>query len=222
MKRPSRCLAAACLIVLSVGICLGQDKSTSDSEKQSGKTAKKKVEKPVPTRVIKPRRAPELKLVVPVTWKEARSVSRMRTLTLQIPPIKGDRDKSELTIFKFGPQEVQSNIDRWVGQFQSKGRKAKITQGKTKAKVDYYLANISGTYKKPDGPPIMRKTKDVPGYRMLAVLINVKGKGSYVYKLAGPDKTVAAQLKAFTTMIGGDSKTEKPYKSPKEKAAERP
>ncbi|MFK7818989.1 MAG: hypothetical protein AB8G99_09735, partial [Planctomycetaceae bacterium] len=75
----------------------------------------------------------------------------------------------------------------------------------------YYLLELAGTYKKPIGPPMMRKSKDAPGYRMLAVLLRTQ-KAVLVLKLTGPDKTVAAQLKAFRASFGGDVKTEKPYK----------
>ena len=77
-------------------------------------------------------------------------------------------------------------------------------------KGEYYLAELSGTYKKPDGPPFLQRTKDAPGYRMLAVMIPAEG-GVYFLKLTGPDKTVAAQAKAFRRMFGADVKTEKPF-----------
>ncbi len=44
---------------------------------------------------------------------------------------------------------------------------------------EYVLVDISGTYNKPDGPPILRKTKAVPAYRMMGVILVLKGKGVY-------------------------------------------
>ena len=58
------------------------------------------------------------------------------------------------------------------------------------------LVEISGTYKKPIGPPIAGKTEDAPGSRALSVIIAVPEKGNYFLKLTGLDKTVAAQAKA--------------------------
>lgn len=177
---------------------------------------KKTEKKPVKTRVLKAAsRNPQVKpleLKVPVTWKDVKSSSRMRAATVAIPPTKGDKEPAELAVFIFGAQSIDQNIDRWVGQFKADGRKSKITKGKRKAdeNKDYYMVELSGTFKKSIGPPIMQKTQDMPGYRMLGVLIPSKT-ALYVLKLTGPDKTVAAQAKAFRTAIGGDVKTEKKH-----------
>ncbi len=212
-------------------------KSEASQKKAEGQTPDKmkgdKKAAPIKTRMLKVAgRTPQvepLNLKIPVTWKEVRSTSRMRAATLEIPVAKGDKEKGELAVFVFGAQGISDNIDRWVGQFKSTGRKAKVTVGQfadpnqkspSKAKqqpaVPYFFVEVSGTYKKSVGPPIMRKTEDKTGYRMLAVLIPVKG-SAYVLKLTGPDKTVAAQAASFRKSFGGDAKKEKPWGRKKNK-----
>lgn len=186
------------------------DKKTGD--------AKQPEKKPVKTRVLKASsRSPQIKpleLKIPMTWKELKTGGSLRAATVEIPAAKGDKEKGELTVFIFRPQSIGQNLDRWVGQFKPMGRKSKIVKGKRNSKesADYYLAELSGTFKKSIGPPIMGKTKDMPNYRMLGILIPSKN-AMYVLKLTGPDKTVAAQAKAIRTAIGADMKTEKKYES---------
>lgn len=205
-------LPALLFAALLVPAAAQEKKNTDKASDDSVKTDEKK-DKPVKTRVVKAvSRNPNiatLELKVPVTWKDKRSASRMRSATLTIPAAKGDKEAGEMSVIILGPQSVDDNVDRWVGQFASAGRKQKVTKGKLK-KGDYYMVDLSGTYKKPVGPPIMRKTEDTPGYRMLAVMIPTKG-GAYFLKLTGPEKTVAAQVSAFRKSFGGDAKTEKPY-----------
>ncbi len=135
----------------------------------------------------------------------------MRAATLEIPAAKGDKEKGELAVFLFPAQDVNANLDRWVGKFRADGRKHKITRGKTVKKLDYYFVNVSGTYKKPDGPPMLQKTVDAPGYRLLGVILPDKGQGMYFLTLTGPDKTVAAQAKALRASFGAILKSEKVY-----------
>lgn len=154
----------------------------------------------------------DLTLQVPKSWKEAKSSSSMRLATYEIPPVKGDPESGELTVFSFagGGGGVGANIERWIGQFDGKGRTSTVTKGKAGDNV-YYLADIAGTYNKPDGPPFLRKTKPAPGYRMLAAIIQLEGKGVYYLKLAGPDATIKAELEPFRKSFGGDKETEEPF-----------
>ena len=157
-------------------------------------------------------------LKIPESWKEIPSSSNMRVATLEIPAAKGDAEKGELAIFSFpgGGGNINDNVKRWISQFASEGRKANVVKGKA-GENEYVLADITGTYNKPDGPPFLRKTKPAPGYRMLSVILLVGGKDGaappkvYYLKLTGPDKTVKAQAKAFRTSFGGSSEKEEEF-----------
>ncbi len=209
-------LLAILTLLFTLPLSAQENKQDAASTTKSQESAKKEEgkKKPIKTRILKAAsRNPQIKplnLKIPVTWKEIKSRSNMRAATVEIPAAKGDKEKGELAVFIFGPQSLNQNIDRWIGQFRPDGRKSKTVKGKRKASEDnaYYLVEVSGTWKKPDGPPFLQKTKDAPGYRMLGILIPSKT-ALYVIKLTGPDKTVAAQAKALRIAIGGDKKTEK-------------
>lgn len=153
----------------------------------------------------------DLTLKVPASWKQQEPSNNLRLGQFQIPAVEGDKEPAELTIFNFGAGGgVNSNLQRWVDQFQPDERKTKMTQGKC-AMGDYVLADISGTYKKPIGPPIQGKTEPMPNARMLGVILSMEKKGLYFLKLTGPDKTVAAAKAAVRTAIGAKDSDEKPF-----------
>jgi len=154
----------------------------------------------------------DITLVVPAAWKQEKPSNRLRLAQFQVPAIKGDKTGAELVIssFGFGGGGAEANIARWVKQFQPQGRKQKITMGDCQH-GKYIVVELSGTYNKPDGPPFLRKTKPVPGSRVVSVMLNVKDKGVYFLKLAGLDKTVAANTAALRKSFGGDAAKEKPF-----------
>ena len=175
--------------------------------------------KPAPLRSVK---LGDITLKVPVGWKQEKPRSRLRAGQFSLPPVKGDKEAAELAIFFFGGAGggADANISRWVGQFQSKGRVVKAYRG-TSSQGVYLVLDLSGTYNKPIGPPIQRKTKPMPGARMLAVILAVKGKGNYFLKLTGPRKTVTSAEVGFRKSFGADLKKEKPIEMGKKKAGKK-
>lgn len=153
-----------------------------------------------------------LKLNVPENWKQSKPSSRLRLAQFAIPKVKGDDEDGELALFNFGAGGgAKANIDRWIGQFQSAEREAKVKEGMLES-GRYFFVEISGTYNKPIGPPIARQTKPAPGSRMLGVILGIEDKGIYFFKMTGPDKTVAAQVAALKKSFGADPKKEKEVK----------
>ena len=154
--------------------------------------------------------AQDLKLQVPSDWKQQQPSNKLRLAQFEIPAAEGDADGAELVVFPpFGGSKAQ-NIERWIAQFNSQGREVKLTQGEA-PQGDYVLVDIAGTYQKPDGPPFLRRTKPVEGYRMLAVILTSKESGNYFLKVTGPDKTIAAAADEFRATFGASAETEKPY-----------
>jgi hypothetical protein len=157
----------------------------------------------------------DLVLKVPTTWKQQPPASNLRLGQFEIPAAEGDKEPGELTVFNFGfGGGVKANVDRWIEQFEPKDRKVKTTTAKC-PQGEYVFVDISGTYKKPIGPPIMRKTEPAPGFHMLGVILSVEKKGNYFLKLTGPEKTVTAATAAFRASIGGNEKDEKPLDAEK-------
>ena len=177
--------------------------AADDKKKEPEKTREVKIE--------------SLTLNVPQSWEQKPPANKLRKAQFNIPKAEDDKESVELVISSFGGGggAVQANIKRWVGQFESKGRKSKITSGKS-PQGQYIFVDITGTYKMPVGPPIAGRTKSVPNARMLAVILAVeKSKAVYFLKMAGERKTISAAAQAFRASFGADTKTEKEVKNEK-------
>jgi hypothetical protein len=169
-------------------------------------------DEPAKTRKVE---AGEIQLSVPDSWTKEEATSRMRVAQFAVPKAKGDSEGAQMVVFYFGGEggSVNANVERWINQFKQNDRKTKLTSGKSSL-GDYVLVDLSGTWKKPIGPPIRQQSEDAPGSRFLGVILTVKGQGNYFLRLAGPEKTVSANADAFRTMFGGNAKSEKEYKLP--------
>ncbi|SFI44825.1 hypothetical protein [Planctomicrobium piriforme] len=154
--------------------------------------------------------AQDLTLQVPKTWKQQQVSNNLRLAQFAIPPAEGDVEPGELVVFPPFGGSVSENVKRWIDQFQPEGRSVKMTQG-TATAGKYVLVDLSGTYNKPDGPPIMRKTKPAADYQMVAVMLTSEKGGNYFLKLTGPQKTVAAAIAALRKSFGADAAKEEPY-----------
>ena len=119
----------------------------------------------------------DLVLKVPTSWKQQPPANNLRLGQFEIPAVEGDKEPAELTVFNFGfGGGVKANVDRWIEQFDEKDRKVKTTTAKC-PQGEYVFADVTGTYKKPVGPPIMRKTEPAPGYRMLGLILLSRRRG---------------------------------------------
>lgn len=163
------------------------------------------------TKIVK---AGGITLTVPEAWKEKEPSSNFRAAEIEVPAAGDDKSPGEFVVFNFGAGGgggVQANVDRWIGQFDSEGRKVKVWKGKA-SPGEYTLVELTGTYKKPIGPPIQMKSKPMPGWRVLGVVLQAEG-GPYFIKLDGPDKTINAAANDFRASFGGNAKDEKEVKS---------
>jgi gluconolactonase len=157
-----------------------------------------------------------LKLAVPEAWKQKEVTSRFRLAQFTIPKVPGDAEDAEFVVYFFGAGGgggPEANLDRWIKQFQTQERKVKLTSGKS-TQGEFILADVSGTWNKPIGPPIAQKTKEMPGARALSIILTGKDQNNYFLRLTGPDKTVAANADALRAAIGADAKSEKAYALP--------
>ncbi len=191
MTRQLRCpFFTAAVVMTLAAISIGQ---TSAKDRAEKKTHEVKVD--------------GLTLTVPESWKQLQPKSKFRKAQFETPAAEGDKEGGEVVLFYFGGGGggVDQNIKRWIGQFKSTGRKLRLTQGKA-SQGKYVLVDLRGTYNKPIGPPIQRKTKPTPGSRMLGVILSVQDKGNYFLKFTGPEKTVAAAAADFRKSIGAPPK----------------
>ena len=154
----------------------------------------------------------DIKLTVPKAWKSEKPSNQFRVAQFKIDAVDGDKEGAELVITQFGGGGggVDDNIRRWINQFEAKDRKTKVTKGKSKL-GDYVVADVTGTYLKPDGPPIAGKTKPTPGSRVLNVMLMIEDKGVYFLKLSGPEKTVSGTASDLRVSFGAKANDEKEY-----------
>ena len=151
-----------------------------------------------------------LSLEVPAGWKAQKPRNTMRLGQYVVPAVAGDSVDGEFVVFYFGQRGaggVAANVERWVNQFAADGRKHTGYTGKSEQGT-YTVVDISGTYRKSVGPPIRRQTEDMPGFRVVNVMLET-AKGSYFLKLEGPQKTVAANIEGLRNSFGADAAGEK-------------
>ena len=165
---------------------------------------------------LKTVKARSIELNVPATWKSSRPASQMRAAQFTIPGKTPSNQVAELVVYYFGGPTggTKANIDRWVGQFHAKDRKVEMSQGKCTA-GSYIWVDIAGTWKKPDGPPVARKTIDTPDSRVVNVILieEAAGKRDYYFlKISGPKALVKSQSSALRVAIGADPDSEKPFR----------
>ena len=155
-------------------------------------------------------KAGDLSLEIPAGWEFKESEREFRAAEISVPAAKEDKDKGEIIVYYFGKQgagTVNANVERWINQFSAEGRKVKVFKGKS-TQGDYTLVDLTGTYNKPMGPPILRQSKPMPNWRVLVAVIETDN-GPYFLKFDGPQKTVAAQEKAFRKTYGYEADSEK-------------
>ena len=194
------------MLILTACVAVALTSAARADEKAAKETGEKATVETVEVKLK------DLTLNLPKSWSQSDVVNSMRLATYDIPAVEGDEGKGELAVSTFGGDGggVGPNIERWVGQFEADGREVTIKQGKVGETV-YHVADISGTYLKPVGPPILRKSEPTKGQRMLGVIVQLKGKGVYFLKLTGPDKTVKAQAEALRASFGAKSEGEEDY-----------
>ena len=157
-------------------------------------------------------RARTLDLQIPKHWVSKAPTSEMRAAEFAIP---GDPLDADLVVFYFGGPTggIKANVERWIGQFGSAGRKLDMYQGKCKA-GSYILVDTQGTWNKPDGPPFARKTISTPNSRVLNVIVIEEkddAKDYYFLKLSGHQDVVGELTQPLRTAIGADPETEKAF-----------
>jgi hypothetical protein len=151
-----------------------------------------------------PTSAGGIQWTVPSRWGQ-HPPRQMRIATYMIPAADGDPEAGECAVFHFGAGQggdVQSNITRWVGQFEATGKP--VQESKEVHGLRVTLVTVSGTYLAPGGPMMQSQGKKT-NYRLLGAIVEAPD-GSVFFKLTGPAKTVAAAEAEFSELVGSVSK----------------
>lgn len=145
-----------------------------------------------------------------VTWTTPKSWSlaperAMRVATYLVKPAAGDPEGGECGVFYFGSSQggdVESNIARWVDQFENASSPERSTR---KANgLDVAIVKVHGDYLAPSGP-MMQSTGKRPDYALLGAIVNAP-QGSVFFKLTGPRKTIEAARGDFDALVGSMKK----------------
>jgi hypothetical protein len=132
---------------------------------------------------------------VPAGWK-TEAARPMRLATYAVAP------GGECAVYAFGAGQggsVEANLDRWIGQFpQADGKPAKSAASIARRNIHGWRVTtleISGSYTGMEGPTAQAGGPAVPGYRMLAAIVEGP-QGSVFFKCTGPAKTISANNQA--------------------------
>jgi hypothetical protein len=136
----------------------------------------------------------------PAGWK-AGAERPMRLATYTLAP------GAECVFYFFGAGKggsVEANLDRWIGQFlQADGKASKAAARIAKRTIHGWpvsTVDVSGAYTGMGGPMAKAGEPAVPGYRMLAAIVEGP-QGSVFIKCTGPAKTIDANQAAFDKML---------------------
>ncbi len=131
----------------------------------------------------------------------------MRALNYTIPAAAGDTQDGEMAVYYFGPGQgggVEANVRRWLGQFVNPDGSPMAASDAQRSDqqvngMSVTVLDVQGTYLfKPF--PMAPKATQVPGYRMLAAI--VQGPDAPIFfKLTAPAKTAAAAEAQFRKII---------------------
>lgn len=126
----------------------------------------------------------------------------MRHTSYKIPAAKGDKADGELVVYYFGPTQggdVESNITRWVSQFEGADLKTIKRTDRTVNDLSQHIVEVpKGTYDL--GASSMSKVQKVDNYSLLAAIV-VAPTGKYFFKLTGPMATVKASHDSFYKLL---------------------
>jgi hypothetical protein len=132
---------------------------------------------------------------VPKTWVR-KGPGMMLLAEYAVPKSEGDKEDGRLTVSQAGGS-VESNLERWKGQFAKLDKQNQESIELDKLKVT--LIDLSGTFN--DSRGMMGPSVTRPDYRMLAAIVEMPNPSNpYFIKCYGPQKTMAAhadEIKQF-------------------------
>jgi hypothetical protein len=134
----------------------------------------------------------------PADWAWVPLQSSMRKAQLAVPGL-GPSKAAEITFFHFGPAgggDIDSNIQRWIRQFQSPPGVEKV-ESKTLGGRKTTLVTTEGTYAA--GMPGQPATP-MENYALLGAIVEDSG-GNVFVKMTGPRETVQAARAKFLEFL---------------------
>lgn len=141
----------------------------------------------------------KLTMTKPASWKSVPPKSTMTQYEFKAP---AEGEKSSRVTMMVAGGSVQSNIDRWIGQFDGAKKEDAKVEKKEVDKTTVHIVDITGTFKESMGGPFAPgPAKKMENYRMLGAILEVKGAGTLFIKITGPKETVAELQAGFNEML---------------------
>jgi hypothetical protein len=119
---------------------------------------------------------------VPSRWKEMPNTSSMRMATYRVPRAAGDNADADVSVMQAGGS-VDSNVERWVGQFGPEAKAKSKTSKKKIGNFDVTVVEAEGTY----GGGMGGKAEENAG--LLGAIVETPDMPHF-FKITGPKKTV--------------------------------
>ena len=141
----------------------------------------------------------EIDFDLPAGWQSEPPTSEMRLAQATIP---GPQGNGQLTVFYFGPGgggDVESNIQRWVGQMEPEPGSEPARQAfETENGFRVTWVDVAGTLL----PSTMGTgpTTPQPSSRLLGAVVEGPG-GPWFFKATGPKDAMAAEREKFLEML---------------------
>lgn len=144
-------------------------------------------------------------LTAPAEFVTAKPANNIIAYEFSTPKVEGDERDGRLTVMT-ASGGVDANIDRWLTQFTQPDGKPSKDRAEIKKETiggqEVHIVDISGTFvDRPGGPFAGGKPVNREGYRMLGAIIVTAAHGQHFLKFYGPAKTIAANEKAFDTLV---------------------
>jgi hypothetical protein len=202
----------AAIVVLASSVWLGAACHKNMNQPPEGRSLRPAGGQPAraqlpPGHPPRPQGARGVAYQAPKQWIAERPASAMRRAQFRLPPPDPGGQPAELVVSFFPGTggDVQSNVDRWYGQFRQPDGSAT----KARAKVRRLTVNglkttvisVDGTYLKPAAPMRMDGPKQpMPDHALLAAIVEA-AQGPWFFKAVGPRATIEAQRSAFDAFV---------------------
>ncbi len=133
-----------------------------------------------------------ISFTAPSGWIEEEPENNLRKAQLKVPDKEKKAADALFVLSKFGPQEVEPNLQRWAGQMQCDVPEAEEIAAAHKT----FFADFKGHYRSGE------TGDDIENARMLVAMV-MDGDVTWFFKLTGHADTVGDWRDEFIAMLKG-------------------
>ncbi len=165
---------------------------------------------PSPSAARPVRTANSLSWTAPPTWNVERVANQGLYRAKYTVPMAGDaKHTAEVMVSRVDAArggDLQETIAGFLGLFEGAGKTPPKPEQLEVGDFEVTWVEVAGTYRFPMGPPVGPKKQAAAhvlkkGWRGVVAGVKTKSRGSWFFRLVGPDDSVAAARSSFRTMI---------------------